>query len=412
MLDLIETPEIRKHASRFAPGECLFNDGDPGDSVFILVSGELEVLKGDKVISTISGSGTIFGEVSFLLESPRTATVAARTAAEVISLPNERVAGIWGKFPDFAVELTRILARRLADTTDLAHGFREFCDRMPDSVIMTDPEGKIVSWNRAAEKLYGREWNEMRHRPLSDCHDDEASLNFFLDQINREQTVRERLLKVNHPGNPWCFASVSGTALRDSNDAIRNYILLARDASEQTMRTRKKHRLIILVPAICLALIFAVTMILSSQGEKPKETGQSTHLFLQRLKSDGLGLELALAVSAPGSADKVLRQYVAQRKPQATAITAVILRAADGRITACRESGDNRRCDSKNDPGFSRGEPPRDRYHLYYLSRGEKAQEVEIMRPIEAGAWLSFRLSPAILENKFGISPDDLKGLP
>jgi len=415
MLKLIETPEIRKYATRFGPGACLFNDGDPGDSVFILISGELDVLKGGRIISAISGKGTIFGEISFLLESPRTATVIARNEVEVICLPNEQVAEIWARFPDFAVSLTRILARRLADTTDLAHGFREFCDRMPDAVVMTGPDLKINSWNRAAEKLYGQGWHEMRGHLLSACHDDEAQLHYFLDQVKNEGTVRERLLKVNHPENSWCFASISGTALRDSNGEIRNYIFLARDASEQTKKEIKRRRLSLILPVLLLIVMIGAAAIFFSSPATQKDKGSPplTNLFQNRLISDSLGLDLALAASGKGrrTYGRIIDRYIKTASPAALAIKAVMIRKKDGKIIVCRESDNGKDCRLREETFPEGTKLVRNRFNIY-ISERDGRQQLEILRPVGEQEWLSFRLDPAGLAGKFGLAAEDLDKLP
>jgi zinc transporter ZupT len=73
---------------RLGPGQVLFNAGDPGDALYIVASGEIEILEGngsdgipsDQSIASL-GRGEAFGEMALLSGSPRTAT--ARSSGDV-----------------------------------------------------------------------------------------------------------------------------------------------------------------------------------------------------------------------------------------------------------------------------------------------------------------------------------------
>jgi CRP-like cAMP-binding protein len=62
-------------------GETLFHAGDPGESLFIVRSGSVELYikdtVGQKIVLTISEAGDLFGELSLLDSGPRTATAVA-----------------------------------------------------------------------------------------------------------------------------------------------------------------------------------------------------------------------------------------------------------------------------------------------------------------------------------------------
>jgi Cyclic nucleotide-binding domain len=74
----------------FDPGEIVIQQGTEGDNFFIVVDGEVDVVREDtssdpEVLTTL-GPGESFGETALLLNTPRTATVRARTALRVLSL--------------------------------------------------------------------------------------------------------------------------------------------------------------------------------------------------------------------------------------------------------------------------------------------------------------------------------------
>lgn len=65
-------PEVR-----FAPGEVVVAEGTRSDSLWVLVSGALQVRKGGVAVNVINRPGALVGEVSLLLDSVSTATVIA-----------------------------------------------------------------------------------------------------------------------------------------------------------------------------------------------------------------------------------------------------------------------------------------------------------------------------------------------
>ena len=74
----------------FSQGDTVFNEGDPGDTAYIVTSGEIEILKasGHKSVRiAVSGPGVIVGEMSLLTGEPRNATAVALVDTELVSIP-------------------------------------------------------------------------------------------------------------------------------------------------------------------------------------------------------------------------------------------------------------------------------------------------------------------------------------
>ena len=67
------------------PGECAINQGEKGNSAFLIISGSFNVEIDDKVIGGMS-SGEIFGELSLILGEDRKATVRAVTGSELVEI--------------------------------------------------------------------------------------------------------------------------------------------------------------------------------------------------------------------------------------------------------------------------------------------------------------------------------------
>jgi nitric-oxide synthase len=70
---------------RFPAGAVVFNQGDPGDKIYLIVSGRAEVRRDGAVLANLL-PGQFFGEVAILHDAPRSATVAAAEDLELVSV--------------------------------------------------------------------------------------------------------------------------------------------------------------------------------------------------------------------------------------------------------------------------------------------------------------------------------------
>ncbi|WP_232668331.1 patatin-like phospholipase family protein [Pseudonocardia sp. TRM90224] len=101
---------------RLSAGEVLFREGEPGDSLYVVVSGRLEVTRSngtDETFLAALGRGAMVGETALLTGGARTATVRAVRDSELVGVARGRFAELLAD-PPFARELTRALAQRLA----------------------------------------------------------------------------------------------------------------------------------------------------------------------------------------------------------------------------------------------------------------------------------------------------------
>jgi CRP/FNR family cyclic AMP-dependent transcriptional regulator len=94
---------------RLAPGEVLFHAGEPGESLYIVRSGEIELFvrdnAGQKIPLTIACANQIFGELALLDRGPRTATALALDDTELLELDREDLLLLFRKTPDAALRL-------------------------------------------------------------------------------------------------------------------------------------------------------------------------------------------------------------------------------------------------------------------------------------------------------------------
>ena len=181
--EIINSPELAKYHMTYESGQVVFYEGDDSQDLYFLISGQLDIYRGDTKIGEITEVGAFFGEMSFLLGGKRTATVKAFDEVRTIRIPKEKVSDFLHEFPEFSQEICGLLARRLDETSQVLYGLKAFCDQVPDAVIMTDSQGKIISWNTAAENLYGRDWNQVQDRAVEEIYEEPQLYRDFLEEV-------------------------------------------------------------------------------------------------------------------------------------------------------------------------------------------------------------------------------------
>ena len=114
MPDILDYCKGRK-AQTFESGEVLIAEGGTDHKLFVLIDGQVEVLRRDTQVSYIEEPGSLFGEMSVLLDMPYSATVRAlsKVNAYVIDDP----LAFLGSQAEISLELAALLARRLYYTT-------------------------------------------------------------------------------------------------------------------------------------------------------------------------------------------------------------------------------------------------------------------------------------------------------
>ena len=100
----------------FEPGDIVFNQGDLGDSVYVIQQGECDVIRDEngveKHLATLQ-AGDYFGEMALLTDKTRNATIKARTSMEVLLIPKGDFDRLRKSVPAFG-EVFRELARKRA----------------------------------------------------------------------------------------------------------------------------------------------------------------------------------------------------------------------------------------------------------------------------------------------------------
>ncbi len=115
----VEAQPMREH--RYTAGETIYNEGDPGDAMFIIKEGQVEVLRevgGGNIHLATLPEGAIFGEMAVLRDQPRSTTTQALGPVCLVVLPKEAFLNAFNRDNPLGLKLLRTLCERLSQADD------------------------------------------------------------------------------------------------------------------------------------------------------------------------------------------------------------------------------------------------------------------------------------------------------
>jgi len=122
LFSLMKKRDLRRlskltRSHRYQKGDVIVREGARDGRLFVIVSGEVAVIKDldgpSELFLRQLGAGTYFGEMALIDDYVRTASVVARTDTEVLSLDQWNFRDEIKKYPSVAIELLQTLSRRI-----------------------------------------------------------------------------------------------------------------------------------------------------------------------------------------------------------------------------------------------------------------------------------------------------------
>jgi len=99
-------------------GDIVVRAGDPGDSIFYISSGTYKVVHHGSIVGRITPEDVFLGEMAFLLNRDRSASVIAETAGKLIRIPRKSFIKVLKLYPQYGLFISRLLASRLKRTNE------------------------------------------------------------------------------------------------------------------------------------------------------------------------------------------------------------------------------------------------------------------------------------------------------
>lgn len=134
------------------PAETLFQAGEPGESLFVVRSGSIELFikdnVGQKIVLTIAEEGDLFGELSLLDSGPRTATAVALTDVELLMLDRDDLLLLFQKRPDAALNMLAAMSAmtRKADELLRTRVSRNVNEEMQEHSTLLQRVADWIAW--------------------------------------------------------------------------------------------------------------------------------------------------------------------------------------------------------------------------------------------------------------------------
>ncbi len=153
-IELLAAASARRN---FPKGRTIVSEGEPSQSLYILLSGRAKVQRSDsegkEVILAVLGSGDFFGEMSLIDDAPRSASVITLESCDFMSIAKESFKAMLLQSNEMCMQVMRGLVRRLREA-----------DQKIETLALLDVYGRVA-------------------RVLLD----------FSEQVNGERVVRNRL---------------------------------------------------------------------------------------------------------------------------------------------------------------------------------------------------------------------------
>lgn len=103
----------------YAAGTTIFSSGDESNAMYLVLEGEIEVLReddnGQQHSASIIGEGQSFGEVGLLINQQRLATTIARIDSRLLKVTYDDLVRLEVEKPEFMIKLYKRLAQTLAE---------------------------------------------------------------------------------------------------------------------------------------------------------------------------------------------------------------------------------------------------------------------------------------------------------
>lgn len=96
----------------FTRGQIIFREDEPGDLLYIVTEGQVDIVADSQVLETVPPGG-ILGELALIDDKPRSARAIARTDCVLTLINRQHFLTLVQRTPLFALQVMRVMAERL-----------------------------------------------------------------------------------------------------------------------------------------------------------------------------------------------------------------------------------------------------------------------------------------------------------
>ena len=107
-----DPPNQSEEYQSFSQGQTIFRKGEPGDWLYIVVEGRVDIVIDSQLLETVEPGG-ILGELALIDDKPRSAMAVARTDCVLAPISRQHFLTLVQRTPSFALQVMRVMAERL-----------------------------------------------------------------------------------------------------------------------------------------------------------------------------------------------------------------------------------------------------------------------------------------------------------
>ena len=126
-----------KYLKSYTPGTVIFKEGDPGNEMYVIIQGEVEIRKRTSATTSktliVFHKGDIFGEMAIIEKKPRSASAIVTQHTKILVMNEYLLESTIDTNPDFAKKMIRILSERLRKANSIIQ-----------SITVTDQQNQIM----------------------------------------------------------------------------------------------------------------------------------------------------------------------------------------------------------------------------------------------------------------------------
>ncbi len=228
--DIVPYLKVKKYQK----GERIISRGDPGEHLYIILAGKVEVLSDEDLHMAFLEKGDVFGEMSLLSGDPVGATVGAVEPTPILYLNSRDFRQVLNRHPSLQMYFARLLARRLARTNkeradEFASGMAGQLSEMPPAELFqalnVNQKTGLLELNlpRGPAEVVFRE-GELVGARFNDKGDKDAFYEILMQKEGRfkfSHGIPDKYADAPELGN-FMWLLMEGARMQDEDEAAEN----------------------------------------------------------------------------------------------------------------------------------------------------------------------------------------------
>lgn len=115
---MINTLKYYTDYKTYSAGDIIFSEGDPGDIMYAVAEGEVEISIHGKPVYFVK-QGEVIGEMALIDRKPRSATAKAKTDCKLVPIDEHRFNYLIKQTPMFVTQIMKVMSERIRSNNEV-----------------------------------------------------------------------------------------------------------------------------------------------------------------------------------------------------------------------------------------------------------------------------------------------------